>query len=81
MQLRLHEVCASSKFRYSLASVFLTFSQLLERNVSQRLGCRPKGQGFQDIKDSPWLLGVDWDSMETKEAQPPFVPDVSIAMC
>lgn len=55
--------------------------QLLERNVSQRLGCRPNGQGFQDIKCNPWLLGVDWDSMEMKEAQPPFTPDVSIVTC
>jgi serine/threonine kinase 32 len=54
--------------------------QLLERNVSQRLGCRPNGQGFHDIKNSPWLQGVDWESMETKEAQPFFVPDVSIVI-
>ncbi|KAG1747062.1 kinase-like domain-containing protein [Suillus paluster] len=52
---------------------------LLERNVSQRLGCRPKGQGFQDIKNHAWLLGVDWESIKTKEAQPPFVPDMKKA--
>ncbi|OJA11154.1 hypothetical protein AZE42_02368 [Rhizopogon vesiculosus] len=52
---------------------------LLERNASQRLGCRPNGQGFQDIKNNPWLVGADWESMETKAARPPFVPDIKKA--
>lgn len=51
--------------------------QLLERNVSQRLGCKPGGAGFQDIKDHPWLSGVDWKHLSSKSAQAPFVPDVS----
>lgn len=60
---------------------FLIWLQLLERNVSQRLGCRPHGQGFQDIQKHAWLQGVDWEVLDTKEAQSPFVPDVSIVNC
>lgn len=60
---------------------FSIWSQLLERNVSQRLGCRPHGQGFQDIQTHAWLRDIDWEVLDTKEAQPPFVPDVSIVNC
>lgn len=59
--------------------------QLIERNVSQRLGCKPGGAGFQDIKNHPWLSGVDWNHLTSKSAQSPFIPDVStslaIAVC
>ncbi|KIJ66724.1 hypothetical protein HYDPIDRAFT_85953 [Hydnomerulius pinastri MD-312] len=48
---------------------------LIERTVSQRLGCKPGGAGFEDIKNHPWLSGVDWDNLNSKEAKPPFVPD------
>jgi hypothetical protein len=82
MQLKLRKVCASGKCRHSLAFVlFLIWLQLLERNVSQRLGCRPHGQGFQDIQNHAWLQGVDWEVLDMKEVQPPFVPDVSIVQC
>lgn len=82
MQFKLRKVCASSKCRHSLASVlFLIWPQLLERNASQRLGCRPHGQGFQDIQNHAWLQGTNWQSTDTKAAQPPFVPDVSIMNC
>ncbi|KAG6374315.1 kinase-like domain-containing protein [Boletus reticuloceps] len=52
---------------------------LLERTVSQRLGCKPRGAGFQDIKDHPWMSGVDWNLLSSKSAQPPFVPDAKRA--
>ncbi|KAH0833112.1 kinase-like domain-containing protein [Lanmaoa asiatica] len=52
---------------------------LLERNVSQRLGCKSGGAGFQDIKDHPWLSGVAWNHLGSKSAQPPFVPDAKRA--
>jgi serine/threonine kinase 32 len=53
------------------------FSQLLDRNTTTRLGCRPNGQGMTDIRRHPWFKSIDWDSLEAKEIQPPFVPDVS----
>lgn len=24
----------------------------------------------------PWFVGIPWDRLESKEADPPFVPDV-----
>lgn len=54
----------------------LTFLQLLDRNPKTRLGCRDKDLGIDDIRNHPWMKSIDWDSIENKEAQPPFVPDV-----
>ncbi|KZT18115.1 kinase-like protein [Neolentinus lepideus HHB14362 ss-1] len=50
-------------------------SQLLERNSSRRLGCRP-GHGFDDVRNNPWFASIEWDRLEAKELQPPFVPDM-----
>jgi serine/threonine kinase 32 len=33
---------------------------------------------MQDIRKHPWFKGIDWDNLELKESQPPFVPDVSL---
>ncbi|KAL0954799.1 hypothetical protein HGRIS_003746 [Hohenbuehelia grisea] len=52
---------------------------LLERNISHRLGCRQNGQGIEDIHRHPWFTSIDWDSLESKESQPPFVPDMKQA--
>ncbi|KAH7907274.1 kinase-like domain-containing protein [Hygrophoropsis aurantiaca] len=52
---------------------------LMERNVTQRLGCRPNGEGINDIHRHPWLSKTDWASLDTKESQPPFVPDMKKA--
>ncbi|KIM62755.1 hypothetical protein SCLCIDRAFT_1214865 [Scleroderma citrinum Foug A] len=53
--------------------------ELLERTVSQRLGCRPTGNGFQDIKRHPWMSSLDWDKLAKKELQPLFIPDIKKA--
>jgi len=42
------------------------------------LGCRSKGRGFEDVRRHPWFKSIDWDALEAKEAQPPFVPDASL---
>ncbi|EGN98970.1 hypothetical protein SERLA73DRAFT_181726 [Serpula lacrymans var. lacrymans S7.3] len=52
---------------------------LMERNANHRLGCRPNGQGIIDIQQHPWFSAIDWDNLDTKEAQPPFVPDMKKA--
>ncbi|CAA7265535.1 unnamed protein product [Cyclocybe aegerita] len=51
----------------------------IDRDPATRLGCRPNGQGIEDIRHHPWFLGVDWDGLEGKESQPPFVPDMKQA--
>ena len=48
---------------------------LLERDVSRRLGWRPD-DGLKEIRTHPWLSSFDWDKLENKQLQPPFIPDV-----
>lgn len=50
---------------------------LLQRNPKDRLACKPGGMGIVDFQQHPWFANIDWDSLENKESQPPFVPDVS----
>ncbi|KAJ8521104.1 hypothetical protein ONZ45_g2147 [Pleurotus djamor] len=52
---------------------------LIEKNPNHRLGCRPNGQGMEDIRRHPWFASIDWDTLESKESQPPFVPDMKQA--
>ena len=51
--------------------------QLLERDNTRRLGCKPNGEGFEELKKQAWFKNFDWDRLEDKELEPPFVPDVS----
>jgi len=51
-------------------------SQLLQRDIRKRLGCRHMG-GLEAFKAHPWFAGYDWEKLERKEAIPPFEPDVS----
>ncbi|KAI9324808.1 kinase-like domain-containing protein [Zopfochytrium polystomum] len=48
-------------------------SGLLERDISNRLGCRTNGG--RDIFDHLWFRGLDWNSVERKKTRPLFVPD------
>lgn len=47
----------------------------LERDTGRRLGCKPHGEGLNDIKNHPWFRGMDWDMLEAKEVVPVFQPD------
>ncbi|KAI0331480.1 kinase-like protein [Cubamyces sp. BRFM 1775] len=47
----------------------------LERDPSRRLGCKPNGEGFEELKRHPWFSCIDWDTLETKEQTAPFIPD------
>ncbi|KAF8905040.1 kinase-like domain-containing protein [Gymnopilus junonius] len=51
----------------------------IDRDPSTRLGCRPNGQGIEDIHNHPWFAGIDWNDLESKGCQPPFVPDMNQA--
>ncbi|KAJ3573124.1 hypothetical protein NP233_g2624 [Leucocoprinus birnbaumii] len=51
----------------------------IDRDPSTRLGCRPNGLGFDDIRRHPWFSSIDWDALEAKELQPPYVPDMKQA--
>ncbi|EIW79158.1 kinase-like protein, partial [Coniophora puteana RWD-64-598 SS2] len=47
----------------------------LDRDTTRRLGCRPNGESFEEIRRHPWFQNVDWDGLLTKEIVPPFTPD------
>jgi serine/threonine kinase 32 len=51
-------------------------SQLLERDPGKRYGCKPHGEGYQELRRHPWFKIIDWDTLESKEQTPPFIPDV-----
>lgn len=47
----------------------------LDRDLSRRLGCKPNGEGMEEIKRHPWFRSIDWMKLEAKELDSPFVPD------
>ncbi|KAI8996379.1 kinase-like protein [Trametes punicea] len=47
----------------------------LDRDPSRRLGCKPNGEGFEELKRHPWFSCIDWDTLETKSQTAPFIPD------
>ena len=52
--------------------------QLIERNPAKRLGCTAPGsvQTYLDFQEHPWFDELDWDRLQSKELDPPYVPDV-----
>ncbi|KAJ7227071.1 kinase-like domain-containing protein [Mycena pura] len=52
---------------------------LIDKDPATRLGCRPDGQGSEDIRRHPWFAKIDWENLQNKESQPPFVPDMKAA--
>ncbi|KAK0501202.1 kinase-like domain-containing protein [Armillaria luteobubalina] len=57
----------------------LVLKGLLDRDTSRRFGCKPDGEGYQELRRHPWFKSIDWDTLETKEQIPPFVPDAKKA--
>ncbi|KAF5351518.1 hypothetical protein D9758_007183 [Tetrapyrgos nigripes] len=53
----------------------LVIKGLLDRDTSKRFGCKPDGEGYQELRRHPWFKSIDWDTLESKEQIPPFVPD------
>lgn len=51
--------------------------QFLDRDLNRRLGCKPNGEGMEEIRRHPWFRSIDWMKLEAKELESPFVPDVS----
>ncbi|KAK1227209.1 hypothetical protein PQX77_009843 [Marasmius sp. AFHP31] len=56
-------------------SGMIALKALLERDTTKRLGCKPNGEGYRDIQTNAWFKSIDWETLETKEQVPPFVPD------
>ncbi|KAJ3537738.1 hypothetical protein NM688_g6633 [Phlebia brevispora] len=47
----------------------------LDRDPTRRLGCKPNGEGFAELRRHPWFQVIDWETLETKQQTPPFIPD------
>ncbi|KAI0741444.1 kinase-like protein [Daedaleopsis nitida] len=47
----------------------------LERDPSKRLACKPNGEGFDELRRHPWFASIDWNTLETKTQEAPFIPD------
>ncbi|XP_017486712.1 PREDICTED: atypical protein kinase C-like [Rhagoletis zephyria] len=45
----------------------------LNKNPAERLGCHPK-TGFSDIQSHQFFKAIDWELLEAKQVQPPYVP-------
>lgn len=48
---------------------------LLDRDTTRRLGCKLNGEGIEDVKRHPWFSSIDWEKLEAKQLDSPFVPD------
>ncbi|TFK51637.1 kinase-like protein [Heliocybe sulcata] len=48
---------------------------LLERDPAKRLGCKPNGEGFEELRRHPWFKNIDWGTLESKQQTSPFIPD------
>lgn len=49
---------------------------LLQRDINQRLGCRPNKE---DLKGHPWFRGIDWVTLDDKGGNAPFSIDLKTA--
>jgi serine/threonine kinase 32 len=47
---------------------------LLTRDIKSRIGVGP--QGFKRLLAHPWFTDIPWNQLESKQAEPPFAPDV-----
>ena len=46
-------------------------AELLEKNPCKRIGSK---QGFEEIKNHHFFATIDWNKLENRELEPPFVP-------
>ncbi|KAK2149406.1 hypothetical protein LSH36_454g07036 [Paralvinella palmiformis] len=48
---------------------------LLMKNPTKRLGCSPTG--LKDIKDHTFFRRIQWDKIENRQVQPPYIPKIT----
>ena len=48
---------------------------LLQKVVSNRLGCSSGRHGVREVKIHPWFNTINWRRMEAGRISPPFEPD------
>ncbi|TFY72272.1 hypothetical protein EVG20_g731 [Dentipellis fragilis] len=54
-------------------------SSLLDRNPKTRLACQSLSSSLDDIHNHPWFAHVNWEKLEAKQLDSPFVPDLTKA--
>ncbi|OCT99602.1 serine/threonine-protein kinase N1 [Xenopus laevis] len=54
----------------------MRLSQLLTKTPYRRLGSDINGA--EDVKKSDFFVGLDWEALQKKEVQPPFVPKIKV---
>ena len=64
--------------RYFSQDVVDLISRLLDVNQDTRLGSGPTGDN--EIKNHPFFAGIDWDKLEQKHIEPPYIPVNSLGM-
>jgi len=47
---------------------------LLERDPIKRLGCRNARSSLDELKSHSWFSSINWEKLEAKQLDPPFVP-------
>lgn len=50
--------------------------ELLHKLPNKRLGSGP--EGCKHIKNHPWFFGLDWQALERREMEAPYIPSVKI---
>lgn len=60
--------------RYMSSALSSLLKGLLRKDPTLRLGSI---FGIREIKEHPWLEGVNWDNVRNKKIQPPFRPNSS----
>jgi serine/threonine kinase 32 len=48
---------------------------LLERDPKERLGCGTGFSSIDEIQSHRWLSQINWEKLQAKEFDPPFVPN------
>lgn len=58
--------------RYFSDEVSDLIGKLLDVNDKTRLGSGPNSD--EDIKSHPFFSGIDWNLLEQKHVEPPYIP-------
>lgn len=76
---------ASYKLRFDIGVYKISpelqdvITQLLERRVEHRIGCRVRGP--DELYDHPFFAPIDFEKLKRFEYQPPWNPELQVRAC